>query len=464
MKKKNDILKFIAECSILYDVDIEESKVFDKFLITKKKHYIGIHQDETKEPEIKGMEGIKSDRPLWINKIEKQFAKDLQYGYDPTINIRRQYITMESGQVPLDELIIKITLRKDPSKYSQNSLQRVISNEIGAQQGDTISYFKSDISGGGTSKSNLINPRKYLEILKTTVEDSLKVMGYDYVRDIVGQKKLCDYTTLPKSKVIVTSNVLPSSVPSEELNTQNLPWVSKNPSKSAFSLDIGTIIRCQTTKKDHYTYIPCSPAKGVLYITGDNPTYISGQIRMRGKDEGRYPYKYLEMIDTIFGPVDNTIEVCSRSVTGVNKGGSCFTVDINPDCNPDLAVDETIKNDKKYLKKEAFRILTRSGTEELAYQYYTMIQNILNCNRECWKLFDDKDSSPKIKLQALKTTIECSRELNQLVKDSTSVTTLENLKKKIEEITAMQDNTAERSYMTVRMPSLVESEDCIEYR
>ncbi len=64
----------------------------------------------------------------------------------------------------------------------------------------------------------------------------------------------------------------------------------------------------------------------------------------------------------------------------------------------------------------------------------------------------------------MKTTIECSRELNQLVKDSTSVTTLENLKKKIEEISATQDNTAERSYMTVRMPSIVESEDCVEYR
>ena len=36
-------MKFIAECSILLDIDVEQSEVFTKsFLITKKKHYIGI--------------------------------------------------------------------------------------------------------------------------------------------------------------------------------------------------------------------------------------------------------------------------------------------------------------------------------------------------------------------------------------------------------------------------------------
>jgi DNA-binding CsgD family transcriptional regulator len=124
---------------------------------------------------------------------------------------------------------------------------------------------------------------------------------------------------------------------------------------------------------------------------------------------------------------------------------------------------ETIKNDKKYLKKDAFRILNNSGADEMAYQYCTMMQNILNCNKKCWEIFHAKDSSSKIKLQALKISIECNRELNQLVKDSTSVITLENLKKKVEELTASQDNTAVRSYMTVPLPSFVES-DNVDYR
>ena len=80
-------MKFIGECSILLDIDVEPSEVFKKFLIIKKKHYIGILEDENIEPVIKGMEGIKSDRATWINKIEKQFAEDIKNGKDPTLNI-----------------------------------------------------------------------------------------------------------------------------------------------------------------------------------------------------------------------------------------------------------------------------------------------------------------------------------------------------------------------------------------
>jgi hypothetical protein len=65
---------------------------------------------------------------------------------------------------------------------------------------------------------------------------------------------------------------------------------------------------------------------------------------MRGRSEGRYPFNYLEMIDNIFGYEPNTIEVCSRSVHGGNKGGRCYTVDINPDCKPDLVTNgETLE-------------------------------------------------------------------------------------------------------------------------
>jgi hypothetical protein len=88
-----------------------------------------------------------------------------------------------------------------------------------------------------------------------------------------------------------------------------------------------------------YAIIRCDPATGILYITEDNPSFISGHIRMRGRSEGRYPFNYIEMIDTIFGYEANTIEVCSRSVPGGNRGDYCFTVDINPDCRPDLVTN-----------------------------------------------------------------------------------------------------------------------------
>ena len=114
--------------------------------------------------------------------------------------------------------------------------------------------------------------------------------------------------------------------------------------KQQSKLDVRELIYCETIRAAGYTIIPCTPATGTLFITDDNPGFISGQIRMRGKNEGRYPFHYLEMIDSIFGHEPNTIEVCSRSVPGCNKGGHCFTVDINPDCKPDLVTNgETLE-------------------------------------------------------------------------------------------------------------------------
>ena len=109
------------------------------------------------------------------------------------------------------------------------------------------------------------------------------------------------------------------------------------------SFSLFDLINCKYHRHDSYFVMEATPATGILYITDNSPYFISGHIRLRGKDEGRYPYKYLEMIDSLFGPDDNTIEVCSRSVSK----DSCFTVDINPDTNPVLV------DDAQYLTKVA---------------------------------------------------------------------------------------------------------------
>jgi len=185
--------KFIADCWIVEEVEIEVANVYKKFLITKKKHYIGIPEDNSREPEIKGMEGIKRDRPEWINKIERQLANDLKNDLDPTINIKKEFNKMEQGDIATDQIGIKLTLRKDPKAYPYNSLQRIVGSESNCAAGDGIKYYKSYTAGGGSSNPNLVSRRKYLEMLRTTVEDSLKVMGYDYFQDIVGYRKLDNY-------------------------------------------------------------------------------------------------------------------------------------------------------------------------------------------------------------------------------------------------------------------------------
>jgi hypothetical protein len=104
------------------------------------------------------------------------------------------------------------------------------------------------------------------------------------------------------------------------------------------SVNVIDLIKSKDNPLTKYFIIPASPATGILFVTYNNPGFISGDIRLRGKDQGRYPYKYLEMINNLFGVEKNTIEVCSRSVRG-SKESPCFTVDINPDTKPDLVDD-----------------------------------------------------------------------------------------------------------------------------
>ena len=86
-------------------------------------------------------------------------------------------------------------------------------------------------------------------------------------------------------------------------------------------------------KPDSYIILP-KPLKGTLFVSFDNPGYMSGQIRVRGNGDGKYPFHYLEMIEYVFGREENTIEVCSGSIAE-----KCVTVDLNPETNPQIVDD-----------------------------------------------------------------------------------------------------------------------------
>jgi hypothetical protein len=117
------------------------------------------------------------------------------------------------------------------------------------------------------------------------------------------------------------------------------------------NLNISDLIKCKhydLAFDKKYIIILANPATGILYVTKNSPDFISGQVRMRGTKGGKYPYKYLKMIDNIFGEEENTIEVCSGCSGSVK--GNCFTVDINSDTEPDLVADgqklDSIPNSK----------------------------------------------------------------------------------------------------------------------
>jgi DNA polymerase elongation subunit (family B) len=193
IKNENDINKFLAECSIvLEDIEIEVSKVYGRMIIIKKKHYIGIPQDSSKKPDIKGIEGVKSDRPLWINRLQYEFVNDLKFGRDPTLKLNKAYEDMEKGIVAPELLEIKTTLKKDPESYPQSRHQRIIGSQLNAKEGDTIKYYKSDTKSKAHSDPIFLSRAKYLQMLKSTFEDQLKVLGYDFMQDVVGVRSLAD--------------------------------------------------------------------------------------------------------------------------------------------------------------------------------------------------------------------------------------------------------------------------------
>jgi hypothetical protein len=138
--------------------------------------------------------------------------------------------------------------------------------------------------------------------------------------------------------------------------------------KSQPHLNILDLIKCTHPIRydEKYTITHAYPATGILYITNNSPFFITGKVSMVARDGGRYPHKYEEMINHLFGPEENRIEVCSGTIKGrtwtsgaalsslnatdslssvLNLSSSSslpFTVDINSRLNPDYVADAQI--------------------------------------------------------------------------------------------------------------------------
>jgi hypothetical protein len=100
---------------------------------------------------------------------------------------------METGQVPIELLAIKTTLNNAPQDYANATYQKILANQISADEGDILKYYKSNTRRKAHSNPAFISRSKYLEMLKTTFSDQLKVLGYDFLRDVIGTKSLADF-------------------------------------------------------------------------------------------------------------------------------------------------------------------------------------------------------------------------------------------------------------------------------
>lgn len=88
-------------------------------------------------------------------------------------------------------------------------------------------------------------------------------------------------------------------------------------------------------------YIDTAPCTGAVFVSPNSPHFLHGKLAVHGNGDGRYPDRYLDFIDAVFGPEPNTIEVCSRTVK-VDTVRTACTVDINPDFHPTIVGDAQV--------------------------------------------------------------------------------------------------------------------------
>jgi hypothetical protein len=110
--------------------------------------------------------------------------------------------------------------------------------------------------------------------------------------------------------------------------------------KGAIDLLLDEVVKKKPTKvSSKYRTFELDSVTGVIYITQNSPQYLSGEMRLRGKSNGQYPYGFKEGIWELFGKCNrsqNEIEVCSGEIT---KRPNLVTVDVNRSKNPTYVLD-----------------------------------------------------------------------------------------------------------------------------
>ena len=183
-----EIKQFKSKCAQLLSIEVKHERTFDKAIIAKKKHYLGILEDKTKQLVIKGFEGIKSDRVKWVRNAFAQVIEDYKNGTDPIPKLKQSFSDLEQWNIeePDRMLLRTIRLGKDPEDYENNCLSKRIGLEIGLKRGDTVSYYLADNEKGYTFDVNECSISQYKKMLSSTVKDIIEILGYDVEDHLFG--------------------------------------------------------------------------------------------------------------------------------------------------------------------------------------------------------------------------------------------------------------------------------------
>jgi DNA polymerase, archaea type len=183
-----EIEQFKSKCAQILNIDVKHERTFGKAIIAKKKHYLGISKDKTKQPVIKGFEGIKSDRVEWVRNAFAQVIEDYKNSINPLSKLKQTFLDLEQWNLKEPEKVLLKTTKigKDPEDYENNCLSKRIGLELGLRRGDVASYYLADNEKGYTFDINECSISQYKKMLSSTVKDIVEILGYDVECELFG--------------------------------------------------------------------------------------------------------------------------------------------------------------------------------------------------------------------------------------------------------------------------------------
>ena len=189
-------------------IELEVDKVYRYVAMSqRKKNYFGVLEDGTVD--IKGLTGKKSQTPQFI-KDSFVFTLDVLTKIKTPDDfeaareeIRRRltddYNRLKNRQISMDALAFNVMIGKDIAGYRDSIPQHVRAAQIlqksgkDIRAGDIISFVKTNTADGAKpakmARSNEIDVDKYVEYMRSTFDQLLSSLGYDF-DEILGATKL----------------------------------------------------------------------------------------------------------------------------------------------------------------------------------------------------------------------------------------------------------------------------------
>lgn len=208
--KKEDIETVSSWAKKKMGVDLDIDKVYRYVVFSgKKKNYFGVMKDGSVD--VKGLTGKKSHTPPFIRKAfydvidilgRVNNEKDFENAKEEIMKIIREDVKrLREKKISLEELAFHVMVSKAPSEYKKTIPQHIraaqlLEEERTIKAGDIISYVKTRTPPGvkplELAKSDEIDVDKYLEAMRSTFDQILLALGYEF-DTLLGATKLEDF-------------------------------------------------------------------------------------------------------------------------------------------------------------------------------------------------------------------------------------------------------------------------------